>query len=65
MSKRDKDYENRMAGYIASYNIAKTEGMEALEKELRMRNVLKVDVRVPGSRMKEYFEEVSRNLYQC
>lgn len=63
MAKRDRDYENRMAGYIAAYNIAKKEGIEALEKELRMRNVLKVDVRVPGSKVKECFKEVSLNLY--
>lgn len=63
MAKRDKDYENRMAGYIAAYNIAKKEGIEALEKDLRMRNVLKIDINVPGNKMKEYFEEISRNLY--
>lgn len=63
MARKDKDYENRMAGYIAAYNIAKTEGIEALEKELRMRNVLKIDIKVPGNKMREYFEEISRNLY--
>lgn len=63
MAKRDKDYENRMAGYIAAYNIAKTEGIEALEKELRMRNVLKVDVGVSGRKMKECFKEAALGVY--
>ena len=47
MAKRDKDYENRMAGYIAAYNKAKTEGVDALERDLRMRNMLKVDIATP------------------
>ena len=60
---RDKLYEARMSGYIAAYNIAKREGIEALEKELRMRNVLKIDVSVQGKKVREYFEEISQNLY--
>lgn len=63
MAKRDRDYENRMAGYISAYNLAKKEGIEALEKDLRMRNLLKVDLKVPGKLLKENFEELSKNLY--
>lgn len=63
MARRDRDYENRMAGYIAAYNIVKKDGIEALEKELQMRNVLKVDIKVPGKVMMENFEEISKNLY--
>ena len=55
MAKRDRDYENRMAGYIAAYNMVKKEGIEALEKDLRMRNMLKIDINVPGKKMQEYF----------
>lgn len=63
MAKRDRDYENRMAGYIAAYNMVKKEGIEALEKDLKMRNMLKIDINVPGKKMQEYLEEISRNLY--
>ena len=36
MAKRDREYENRMAGYIAAYNMVKKEGIEALEKDLKI-----------------------------
>lgn len=60
---RDKFYEARMAGYIAAYNIAKKDGIEALEKELKIRNMLKIDVSIHGNKIREYFEEISTNLY--
>lgn len=63
MARKDRDYENRMAGYIAAYNMVKKEGFEALEKDIKMRNVLKVDLAISGEKVKEYFEEISRNLY--
>ena len=63
MAKRDKDYENRMAGYIAAYNIAKTKGVEALGKELKMRNVLRVDIGVPEKTMREQIDYLSTNVY--
>lgn len=63
MAKRDKDYENRMAGYIAAYNLAKTKGIEALGKDLKIRNVLKVDIGVPEKLMREQFEYLSANVY--
>lgn len=63
MAKRDKDYENRMAGYIAAYNKAKTEGVDALERDLRMRNMLKVDIATPEKKLREQFEYLSTNVY--
>ena len=60
---RYKFYEARMAGYIAAYNIAKKDGIEALEKELKIRNMLKIDVSVKGEKIREYFDEISTNLY--
>ena len=63
MAKRDKDYENRMAGYIGAFNKAKNEGLEALERDIKMRNLLKVDINIPEKKMREYFDEISNNLY--
>ena len=63
MAKRDKDYENRMAGYIGAFNKAKKEGLEALERDIKMRNLLKVDINIPEKKMREYFDEISNNLY--
>ena len=60
---RDKIYEARMAGYIAAYNKAKKEGIEALEKDLRIRNVLKVDIGVPEKMMREQMDYLSTNVY--
>lgn len=63
MAKRDKLYEARICGYIAAFQKAKNEGLDALERDIKMRNILKIDLNIPEQTMREYFNELSQNLY--
>ena len=60
---RDKFYEARIGGYIAAFQKAKTEGLDALERDIKKRNILKADLNVTEKDMDELFNELSRNLY--
>lgn len=60
---RDKLYEARIGGYIAAYQKAKEEGMDALERDIKKRNILKMDLTVSEKQMDEVFQELSANLY--
>lgn len=60
---KDKLYEARIAGYVAAFNKAKQEGLEALERDIKKRNLLKFDLNVSEKKMHEYFGELSKNLY--
>ena len=63
MAKRDKLYEARICGYIAAFQKAKKEGLDALEGDIKMRGILKIDLNIPEDKMREYFDELSQNLY--
>ena len=59
---RDKFYEARICGYIAAFQKAKEEGLEALERDIKKRNILKVDLNIKEKDIDTLFEELSRNL---
>ena len=63
MAKRDRDYEQRMMCYISALNKVEKEGVEALRRDVKNRNLLKVDVRVPESQMREIYDSLSANVY--
>lgn len=44
MAKVNKEYQWRQEGMIYAYKIASEEGIEALEKEIKMRGILKLDI---------------------
>ena len=60
---RDKFYEARIYGYIAACQKAKEEGIEALERDIKKRNILKADLNVKEKDMDELFNELSKNMY--
>lgn len=60
---RDRFYEARICGYIAAYQKAKQEGLDALERDIKKRNILKADLNVKEKDMDELFNELSKNLY--
>ena len=60
---RDKFYEARICGYIAAFQKAKEEGLDALERDIKKRNILKVDLNLKEKDIDALFEELSRNLY--
>lgn len=58
---RDKFYEARICGYIAAFQKAKEEGVQALERDIKKRNILKADLNVKEKDMDELFNELSNN----
>lgn len=64
MAKKDKEYDLRMQGMIYAYNIVKKQGIEALEKDMRMRNVLRAPLKFTASQIQEFWDTLSTNLYQ-
>lgn len=63
MAKKDKEFEARMQGMIYAYNIVKEGGMEALEKDLRKRNILSAPLKFTQKQMDEYFKFISDSIY--
>lgn len=59
---RDKEYEARMQGMIYALNKAKTEGVEALERDIRKRNITKIVTNVPEKEMDRVFAELGENV---
>ena len=59
----DKLYEARICGYIAAFQKVKADGLDALERDIKKRNILKADLNVTEKDMDEIFNELSRNLY--
>ena len=42
MAKKDKDYELRMQGMIYAYNKVKEEGLDALDRDIKMRGITRI-----------------------
>ena len=59
----DKSFEWRMQGMIYAYNIAKKDGLEALENDIKMRNVLKAPMKFTSSQMEDFWNMLSVNMY--
>ena len=55
---RDKTAEWRLEGMYYAYHIAKTEGIESLEKELEFRKNSGIKTLVPRDEMRKLHEEV-------
>lgn len=63
MAKVDKEYKARMDGMLYALKIAKEKGIEALEKEIRMRNILKLDVWARKEEVEELHRMIAHNCY--
>lgn len=59
MAKATKEFEWRMQGMLYAHKIVKEQGVEALDKEIKMRGRLKLDIWVTNER----FSQLSGNLY--
>ena len=60
---KDKFYESRMQGMIYALNKAKKEGVEALERDVKKRNLLKLPITMTESQMNEVYETLAANIY--
>ena len=63
MSKRDKEYEARMQGMLYAVNVVKESGLEALEKDINKRGVLKAPLAYTDKQIDEFWKQLSENLY--
>lgn len=63
MAKVNKEYQWRMEGMLYAHKIVKEGGIEALDKEIRMRNFLKVDIWAKKEDVENLEFELSTSLY--
>jgi hypothetical protein len=60
---RDKEWEARMQGMIYAYNIVKQGGMEALELDMKRRNVLRAPMKFTAKQMEEVYNAMAARVY--
>lgn len=63
MAKVDKEYELRMQGMIYAYNIVKEKGIEGLSADMKARNLLRAPIKYTESQLREFWNMLTKNLY--
>ena len=63
MAKATKEFEWRMQGMLAAHKIVKEGGLEALDKEIRMRNFLKIDLWAKKGDVEQMEATLSQHIY--
>lgn len=63
MAKRDKEYEARMQGMLYAHKIVKEKGLDELTKEIKTRNMLKLDIWADKGEVEVFQKQLSQNLY--
>lgn len=63
MAKADKEFYWRMQGMIYALKIAKEEGIDALERNIRNRNVLEAPFNMDEKAMQKFYKKISDVLY--
>lgn len=60
---KDQGFKDRMSGMLYAYNIAKKEGIEGLEKEIKKRNITKLPMHITKSEADRLWNELCANMY--
>lgn len=60
---RDKEFEQRMQGMSYAYDIAKKDGIEGLEREIRRRNITKIPMSTNQAELKRVWDNLCQNMY--
>lgn len=63
MAKGDKEFQWRMEGMLFALNIAKKDGVEALENDIRSRNILKAPMRFSPEELESFYRLMSGRIY--
>lgn len=63
MSRPSKEYEYRMQGMIYALNIARKEGVEALEKDIKKRGFFRAPMKFTQKDIDGFIEFLSQNLF--
>lgn len=64
MAKVNREYQARMDGMLFAHKIVKEQGLDALTKEIKIRNILKMDVWARKSEVEELHQNIAKNIYQ-
>lgn len=60
---RDKYYEARMQGMIYAGNLIKKDGIEAFDREIKKRNMLRIPLNVNEKEVNEMYRSFSDHIY--
>ncbi|OYO76068.1 hypothetical protein C8E03_108140 [Lachnotalea glycerini] len=63
MAKGDKEFQWRMEGMLFALKIAKQDGVEALENDIRSRNILKAPMRFSPEELESFYKLMSGRIY--
>ena len=64
MKKSNKELEARIQGMLYAHKIAKERGLDELEKEIKLRGILKLDIWADKKEVDALYDTLSTNLYQ-
>ena len=63
MAKQDKEFYWRMQGMLYALKMVKEGGIEALEKDIKIRNVLSAPIGCSEKQVRELYQIISQNVY--
>ena len=63
MAKQNKEFEWRMQGMLFAHKIVKEKGLDELTKEIKTRNMLKLDIWADKGEVEVFQKQLSQNLY--
>lgn len=62
MAKISKEQQWRMEGYVQGFRFAKEHGLDALEKDIRLRGFLSIPVQISKKEVDQFILNISENL---
>lgn len=65
MAKLNKEEQARREGMSYALRIAKEKGIDALEKDLKMRNAVGLPIPISQKKLDEFSENIKSQVYDC
>lgn len=65
MAKMSKELQWRIEGMLAAHKIVSEKGLEELTKEIKMRQILKIDLWAKKGDVEAANESIANNVYHC
>lgn len=62
MAKISKEQQWRMEGYVQGFRFAKEHGLDALEKDIRLRGFLSIPIQITKKEVDNFILQISENL---
>lgn len=63
MARKTKEFELRMQGMVAAYEIVKQGGIEALQKDIKYRGLTEAPATVPQAEIDKFITGIKENLF--